>query len=102
MLEPGERKLYTMVQQLNTIRNAKVWTGFRTPVNGTDAARFLQVKKREEQQARRRKVYAKARSKEEAKSTQRVREERKRRYVQEGRDARKKARSGGGVRDADD
>ena len=60
------------------------------------------MKKREEQQARRRKVYDKARSIEEAKSTQRVREERKRRYVQEGRDARKKARSSSGGRDADD
>ena len=30
VLEPGERKLYTMVQQLNTIRNAKVKRG--TPI----------------------------------------------------------------------
>jgi ribosome biogenesis protein BMS1 len=77
VLEPGERKLYTLVQQLNTIRNAK-------------------VKKRQEQHERRRKAFDKVKSKDVAASAQRMKDERKRRYIKEGQqEARKKARGGG-------
>ncbi len=73
-----------------------------------DAVSCAQVKKRQEQHDRRRKVFDKTRSKDEAASTQRLREERKRRYMQEGKaDARaKRARGAGGKagegRDKDD
>lgn len=94
VLEPGEKKLYTLVQQLNTIRNAK-------------------AKLRAEQQARKRKEYDKKRAKLENMSEEHAKAERKKRYRAQGQEeARKKARTerGGGRgkgkkqggRDADD
>jgi hypothetical protein len=117
VLEPGERKLYTLVQQLNTIRNAKARALSASLTDALDVTRApcphslsrirafaptvaLQVKKRQEQQERRRKVFDKTRSKDDAASAVRLKEERKRRYMQEGKqDARKKSRAS---KDADD
>lgn len=77
VLEPHERRLYTMVQQLNTIRNAK-------------------VKKREEQHTRRKLVIAKKQADADVAMARRVKEEKKRRYREEGKQraagASKKAR----------
>ena len=78
MLEPGERKLYTLVQQLNTIRNVK-------------------SKKRAEAAALRRKAHDKRRAKLDAEAEARNKVERKKRYREEGKaEARKKSRRGGG------
>ena len=77
VMEPSERRLYTMVQQLNTIRNTK-------------------VKKREEQQERRRLVHDKKQAVEDGAMKRRVTAEKTRRYREEGKQARKKARTSGG------
>ena len=63
VLEPTERKLYTMVQQLNTIRNER-------------------AKKRTAQQDRHRKEHAKKTAKDEAGRAEHRRAERKRRYIE--------------------
>ena len=76
VLEPGERKLYTLVQQLNTIRNEK-------------------VRKRSEQQVRRKEALGKKQTVADASMGRRLKEEKKRRYIEEGKKARQAA---GGLR----
>lgn len=76
VMEPGERKLATLVQQLNTIRNAKA----RTREAGAAKRKGAQGKRLAEA------AEGKAR---------RVKEERKRKYRDEGQLAAKRARGGG-------
>ena len=65
VMEPGERRLATLVQQLNTIRNAK-------------------LKKREESSARRKLAHAKKTKVADDAMQRRLQEEKKRRYREEG------------------
>eukprot|EP00897_Mesotaenium_endlicherianum_P009003 jgi/Mesen1/8130/ME000437S07225 len=74
VLEPGDRKMYTLVQQLNTIRNDK-------------------VKKKKEQNAKKKVVYEKKKAVDEAARHLRQREERRDRYRE---DAKRKAAGAGG------
>jgi len=78
VLEPGEKKAYTLLQQLNAIRNEK-------------------SKKRREQQDRKRVDKDKKAAAEEAWRSKFNREERKKRYVAQGKEEKRKeaAASGG-------
>jgi hypothetical protein len=79
VLEPSERRAYTLVQQLNTLRNAK-------------------LKKRQEMQARRRVAHEKKKALDEAGRRAYNKEERKKRYVEEGQKAKRAAQAEQGGR----
>eukprot|EP00850_Spirogloea_muscicola_P005302 SM000024S07764 [mRNA] locus=s24:352099:356569:- [translate_table: standard] len=73
VLEPHQRHMYTLIQQLNTLRNEK-------------------VRKRKEQQTKRKEAYEARKAKEEVSNKLRRREERRDRYREE---AKQKAAEGG-------
>ena len=78
VLEPHERKAYTLVQQLNAIRNEK-------------------ARKRNESSDRRRKERTKRQAKDNERRADASKEERKKRYVAEGKEQKRKEMKDAGV-----